>query len=140
MMRVHDERGSVTVWGVLIAVVLIMVIGITVDLTGQVNAQQRAHDLAQQAGRTAANQVQASQVMRGQSPQTDPAAARTAASNYLRAAGVDGSVTIAGPTTLSVHVTIVYQPKFLGTAGIGPKTVSGGATIQLSRVVNGALR
>ena len=31
MMRVHDERGSVTVWGVLIAVVLIMVIGITVD-------------------------------------------------------------------------------------------------------------
>jgi len=140
MMRVHDERGSVTVWGVLIAVVLIMVIGITVDLTGQVNAQQRAHDLAQQAGRTAANQVQASQVMRGQSPQIDTAAARTAASNYLRAAGVDGSVTITGPTTLSVHVTIVYQPKFLGTAGIGPKTVSGDATIQLSRVVNGALR
>ena len=140
MMRVHDERGSVTVWGVLIAVVLIMVIGITVDLTGQVNAQQRAHDLAQQAGRTAANQVQASQVMRGQSPQIDTAAARTAARNYLRAAGVDGSVTITGPTTLSVHVTIVYQPKFLGTAGIGPKTVSGDATIQLSRVVNGALR
>lgn len=140
MMRVHDERGSVTVWGVLIAVVLIMVIGITVDLTGQVNAQQRAHDLAQQAGRTAANQVQASQVMRGQSPQIDTAAARTAASNYLRTAGVDGSVTITGPTTLSVHVTIVYQPKFLGTAGIGPKTVSGDATIQLSRVVNGALR
>lgn len=140
MMRVHDERGSVTVWGVLIAVVLIMVIGITVDLTGQVNAQQRAHDLAQQAGRTAANQVQASQVMRGQSPQIDTAAARTAASNYLRTAGVDGSVTITGPTTLSVHVTIVYQPKFLGTAGIGPKSVSGDATIQLSRVVNGALR
>ena len=93
-----------------------------------------------QAGRTAANQVQASQVMRGQSPQIDTAAARTAASNYLRAAGVDGSVTITGPTTLSVHVTIVYQPKFLGTAGIGPKTVSGDATIQLSRVVNGALR
>ena len=60
-MRHHDERGSVTVWGVLIALVITMVIGITVDLTGQVNAQQRAHDLAQQAGRTAANQVQAGQ-------------------------------------------------------------------------------
>ena len=47
---------------------------------------------------------------------------------------------ITGPTTLSVHVTIVYQPKFLGTAGIGPKTVSGDATILLSRVVNGATR
>jgi len=139
-MRRDDERGSVTVWGVLIALVLVSVIGIAVDLTGQVNAQQRAHDLAQQVGRTAANQVQASQVMRGQSPQIDTAAARTAALGYLHAAGVDGSVQITGPSTLSVHVTIVYQPKFLGTAGIGPKTVSGDANIQLSRVVNGAPR
>jgi len=137
-MRQRDERGSVTVWGVLIALILTLVIGITVD--GQVNAQQRAHDLAQQAGRTAANQVQASQLMRGQSPQIDTAAARTAAAAYLHAAGVEGSVSITGPTTLSVHVTIVYQPKFLGTAGIGPKTVSGDATILLSRVVNGAPR
>ena len=140
MMRHHDERGSVTVWGVLIALVITMVIGITVDLTGQVNAQQRAYDLAQQAGRTAANQVQAGQIMRGQSPQIDTAAARTAAAAYLHAAGVEGSVSITGPTTLSVHVRIAYQPKFLGTAGIGPKTVSGDATILLSRVVNGAPR
>ena len=139
-MRHHNERGTVTVWGVLIALVLLLVIGITVDLTGQVNAQQRAHDLAQQAGRTAANHVQAKQVMHGQTPQIDTAAARTAASAYLRAAGVEGTVSISGPTTLSVHVTVVYQPKFLGTAGIGPKTVSGDATIELSRVVNGAPR
>ena len=139
-MRRRDERGSVTVWGVLIALILTLVIGITVDLTGQVNAQQRAHDLAQQAGRTAANQVQAGPIMRGQSPQIDTAAARTAAAAYLHAAGVEGSVSITGPTTLSVHVTIVYQPKFLGTAGIGPKAVSGDATILLSRVVNGAPR
>lgn len=139
-MRRYDERGSVTVWGVLIALVLVAVIGITVDLTGQVNAQQRAHDLAQEAGRTAANQVQATQIMRGQSPRIDTAAARTAALSYLHAAGVDGTVQITGPTTLTVHVSIVYQPKFLGTAGVGPKTVSGDATIQLSRVVNGAPR
>ena len=139
-MRRHDERGSVTVWGVLIAMVLISVIGITVDLSGQVNAQQRAHDLAQQAGRTGANQVQASQIMRGQAPQIDTTAARTAAAAYLHAAGVAGSVSISGPTTLSVHVVIVYQPKFLGAIGIGPKTVSGDATILLSRVVNGATR
>ena len=140
MMRRHDERGSVTVWGVLIAVILISVIGITVDLTGQVNAQQRAHDLAQQAGRTAANQVQASQIMLGQSPRIDTAAARSAAAAYLDSAGVDGSVSITGPTSLSVHVTIVYQPKFLGSVGIGPKTVRGDAVILLSRVVNGAPR
>lgn len=127
-------------WGVLIALVLVLVIGITVDLTGQVNAQQRAHDLAQQAGRTAANQVQGSQIMRGQSPQIDAGAARAAAQGYLSAAGVEGTVQIIGPTTLSVRVTVAYQPKFLGAVGIGPKTVSGDATIQLSRVVNGATR
>ena len=140
MMRARDERGSVTLWGVLIALVLVTVIGITVDLTGQVNAQQRAHNLAQQAGRTAANQVQGSQIMRGQSPQIDASAARTAAQGYLAAAGVEGTVQITGPTTLSVRVTVSYQPKFLGAVGIGPKTVSGDATIQLSRVVNGATR
>jgi Flp pilus assembly protein TadG len=139
MMR-HDEKGSVTVWGVLIALVLVSVIGITVDLTGQVNAQQRAHDLAQQAGRAAANQVQASQIMHGQSPQIDTAAARTVALSYLHAAGVDGTVQITGPTTLCVHVLVRYQPGFLGTVGIGPETVSGDATVQLSRIVNGAPR
>lgn len=138
MTRRRDERGSVTVWAVLIALILVLVIGITVDLTGQVNAQQRAHDLAQQAGRAAANRVQAAQIMRGESPQIDAAAARSAAQSYLSAAGVQGGVQITGPTTLAVHVTVVYQPRFLGTAGIGPKTVSGDATVQLSRVVNGA--
>ena len=140
MMHQRDERGSVTVWGALIALVLITVIGITVDLTGQVNAQQRAHDLAQQAGRTAANQVQAAQIMRGQSPQIDTAAARAAAGAYLAAAGVEGTVRITGPASLSVNVSVEYQPRFLGAIGVGAKTVSGDATIQLSRIVNGAPR
>ena len=53
----RNERGAVvTVWVALLMTVLVAVIGITVDLTGQVNALQRAHDLAQQAGRAAANQ------------------------------------------------------------------------------------
>jgi hypothetical protein len=119
MMRHHDERGSVTVWGVLIALVITMVIGITVDLTGQVNAQQRAHDLAQQAGRTAANQVQAGQIMRGQSPQIDTAAARTGRNGLPACRRRRGQREHHGPTTLSVHVRIVYQPKFLGTAASG---------------------
>ena len=50
-MRQRDERGSVTVWGVLIALIITLVIGITVDLTGQVNAQQRAHDWIDGPGR-----------------------------------------------------------------------------------------
>ncbi len=135
-----DERGMVTVWGVLITLVLILVIGITVDLTGQVNAQQRAHDIAQQAARAAANQVQATQAMTGLTPTVDTGQAQAAAAGYLSAAGVTGTVTITGPTTLQVHVSYVYQPKFLGAFGMGPKPVSGDASVQLTRVVNGVPR
>lgn len=47
----RGERGSVTVWMVLIVMVLTMVIGIAVDLSGQVNAKRRAGDVAAQAAR-----------------------------------------------------------------------------------------
>ena len=49
----RGERGSVTVWMVLIVMVLTMVIGIAVDLSGQVNAKRRAGDVAAQAARAA---------------------------------------------------------------------------------------
>lgn len=138
---VNDERGAVvTVWVALLMSVLIAVLGITVDLTGQVNAQQQAHDLATQAGRAAANQSRIDRAMQGQTPQIDPVAAQQAATSYLAAAGVAGTVTVTSPTTLTIHVTSRYQPRFLGAFGVGAKTVSGDATIDLTRVLNGAPR
>jgi len=139
--RGRDERGAVvTVWVALLMTVLIAVVGITVDLTGQVNAQQRAFDLAQQAGRAAANQTRVGLAMEGRPPEIDPGAAQQAAASYLSAAGVSGTVTITGPITLEVHVTTNYQPTFLGALGIGAKTVSGDASVDLTRVVNGVPR
>ena len=137
----RDERGAVvTVWVAMLMTVLVAVVGITVDLTGQVNAQQRAFDLAQQAGRAAANQTLVGLAMQGQAPEIDPAEAQRAAADYLSAAGVTGTITITGPTTLVVRVTTTYQPTFLGTLGVGAKTVSGDANVDLTRVVNGAPR
>jgi Flp pilus assembly protein TadG len=136
----RNERGAITVWVAMAVSILVLVIGITVDLTGQVNAQQRAFDLAQQAGRSAANQVNAGQAMQGQTPTIDIVAASSAAAGYLHAAGVDGTVTVTGPTSLHVHVATVYQPRFLGAAGVGPKTVSGDIDVALARVVNGTQR
>lgn len=138
-MKRH-ERGSATVWGVLLALVLTLVVGITVDLTGQVNAQQRALDLAQQAGRAAANEVEAAPAMQGRLPVVELAAARAAAARYLAASHVQGSVTATGPASLRVHVSTTYQPVFLGAVGFGPKTVTGQVDVTLARVVNGAER
>lgn len=120
--------------------VLILVIGMTVDLTGMVNAQQRAHDIAAQAARAAANQVAAESTMQGVAATVDPAKAQTAAQAYLAAAGVSGTVSVTGPASLTVTVQITYQPRFLGSVGVGPKTVTGSASVTLSRVFNGVPR
>lgn len=136
--RRRAEPGmAVTVWAALLVTVLVALIGITVDLTGQVNSKQRAYDLAQQAGRAAANQALISQAMQGQTPDLDPAAASDAATGYLNAAGVTGTVTLTGPNTLAVTVTTVYQPTFAGAFGVGAQTMTGRATVDLARVVNG---
>jgi Flp pilus assembly protein TadG len=136
----RDERGAITVWVAMAISILVLVIGITVDLTGQVNAQQHSFEMAQQAGRAAANQVATSQVMAGDNPTIDISAASTAAASYLTAAAVEGEVTVTGPTSLHVHVTTVYQPRFLGSVGVGAKTVSGDTDVELARVVNGTQR
>lgn len=141
MKRTGDERGaSASVWMAMLVTIIVLAIGIAVDLTGLVNAQQRTFDLAQQAGRAGTNQVQVGQAMQGINPDIDLATARTAALGYLRAAGVTGSVTITGPRSLHVHATATYQPKFLGVIGLGPRQVSGDADISLARVVNGGER
>lgn len=139
-MRTNERGAAASVWIALLVLVLGLVIGITVDLTGQVNAQQRAVDIAQQAGRAAANQVQSAQAMQGRSPAIDIAAARTAAAAYLASTGVQGTVTVTGPQSLHVHVATTYQPRFLGTIGIGPRSVNGDTDVSLSRVVNGVQR
>ena len=70
---------------------MIMLVGLAVDLGGQVHAQQRAHDVAAQAARAGGQQVQAAPAIAGRATlSVDVAAARSAAQDYLAAAGVDG--------------------------------------------------
>ncbi len=137
MIGKHSERGAAgTAWMALLVMVMALTIGISVDLTGLVNAKQRAFDLAQQAGRAAGNQVQAGQAILGETPSLDLDAAATAAADFLTGSGAVGTVTITGPQTLHIRVTTVYQPKVLPL--IGARTVAGEADISLTRVVDGA--
>ncbi len=135
----HDERGSVTVWMALAALAMVLIVGIAVDLGGQIHAQQRASDIAAQAARTAGNQVHATTAMRGQPVTVDADRARTAAETYLRTAGVTGTARV---SNADLHVTaqITYQPVFLGAAGIGPQQVTGEASARLARAVEGTER
>lgn len=139
MTRHRDERGAVTVWLAGASVLMVSIIGITVDLGGQLHAKERAHTIAAQAARTGAEQITAD-AMLGTKPTLDVGRARTAANSYLRAAGVNGTVSVSGGVRVTVTVVDTYQPLFLSSIGVGTLTVSASSTAELKRALDGSER
>lgn len=139
MTQRRDERGAVTVWLAGASVLMVSVIGITVDLGGQLHAKERAHTIAAQAARIGAEQITAD-AMLGTKPTLDVGQARTAANAYLRAAGVDGTVSVSDGLRVTVTVVDTYQPLFLGSIGVGTLTVSASSTAELKRAQKGSER
>jgi Flp pilus assembly protein TadG len=133
----RDERGSISLWMVTASFVMMVLVGLAVDLGGQVHAQQRAHDIAAEAARTGGEQVQAAPAIEGRYVGVDTAAARIAAEQYLAAAGVTGTVRITGGDTITVEVTDTYTPDFLNFIGIGDLTVTSDASARLVRSLGG---
>src|SRR3546814_13290745 len=104
MTRRHTERGAISIWVVTATIVMMTLVGLAVDLGGQVHAQQRAHDVAAQAARAGGQQVEAAPAVEGRYVALDTAAALRAAERYLVAAGVEGTVTITGGKIGRAHV------------------------------------
>jgi len=132
-----DDRGSVSLWLATASFAMIFLVGLTVDLGGQVHAQQRAHDLAGQAARAGGQRVLAGPAIEGDRLHVDTASARAASLAFLRAAGTTGTVVVAGGDTLTVRVTDTYQTRFLGLIGLNRLTVTGEASARLVRSLGG---
>ena len=62
----RQERGSISIWLVTTGFAMIVLVGLAVDLGGQVHAQQHARAVADQAARTGGQQLQAPVAVRGQ--------------------------------------------------------------------------
>lgn len=137
-MRCRDERGSVSLWMLTATLVMIVLTGLAVDLGGQVHAKQRAQDIAAQAARAGGQQVQAAPAIEGRDLTVDAAAARSAAQGYLTGAGVQGTVTVTGGDTITVHVSDHYSPTFLGF--LGDLKVTGHASARIIRSLGGTER
>ena len=135
--RGRDERGSISIWMVTSSFVMMVLVGLAVDLGGQVHTQQRARDIAAQAARTGGQQVQAAPAIEGRYLNVDVSAARSAAEAYVSAAGIDGTVSISGGDTITVDVTDTYEPRFLALLGIDHLNVTGTATARLVRSLGG---
>jgi Flp pilus assembly protein TadG len=96
------ERGSVLIWFVITAPVLLLLAVLVVDGGAKIKAGEQASNYSAEAARAATIAV-------GPSPAggtLDTRAAVQAAKAYLSAAGVQGTVTVTGPATVSVSVTV----------------------------------
>lgn len=136
---VQAERGSISMWFALSAFVMVVLVGLAVDLSGQVHAQQHARGVAAEAARAGGQQINAPGGIRGTAANANTALAVNAAQAHLSAAGLTGMVSVeGGGTRLVVTTSGVYHPKFLGIIGIGSMPVTGSAEARIVRAVQGS--
>ncbi len=131
------ERGSVGVFVIVIATSFLIMVGLAVDVAGHIHAMQEARAVAREAARVGGQQVQMATGVRGRGAVTDPARAATAAQAYLYQAGVPGSASVTGPTSISVNVISTYPTKFLLIVGVGSLSATGTAQARITRSVEG---
>ena len=132
-----DDRGSVSAWAALAAVGSILLVGLVVDLGGQLTVQQHARAVAAQAARAGSERLDAPAAIQGRSASVDVAAAKSAASDYLTAAGVEGTATVQDGTTVTVTVRDTYDTVFLSVIGIGRLEVTGTGSARVIRTFGG---
>lgn len=113
----RDERGSASIWAILvIAGAFTVLLGLVVDGGRVIDERVAASRAAAQAARAGADALSAASVRNG-SDAVDAEAARARAQSYLRDAGMDGTVSVAGDT-VTVRVTAESENQILGVIGV----------------------
>ncbi|MGH2604470.1 MAG: pilus assembly protein TadG-related protein, partial [Dehalococcoidia bacterium] len=111
-LRARGERGSVSAFVAVIALGLLMVAGLVYDGGQVLAAQATARDLAANAARAGAQEIDLDALRADGVPLLDPDRAVTAARDYLTAAGAEGDVVVEG-TTITVTATIRQEMRIL---------------------------
>lgn len=93
-------------------------------------AQQMAYRTAEKAARLAADQLSTASLRSDGNVAVDESAAIRAGEDYLRAAGVDGSVDVENGGTVTVTATTTVDMKVLSGIGIGSIDVEEQASAQ----------
>ena len=113
----RDERGSASIWAILvIAGAFTVLLGLVVDGGRVIDERVAASRAAAQAARAGADALSVVSVRNG-SDAIDAEAARARAQTYLRRAGMDGTVSVAGDR-VTVRVTGESKNQILGVIGV----------------------
>ena len=129
--RLHDERGSTTMFMIVIVVGLLLAVGLVVDGGQKVAAQEQAQSVAEAAARAAAGSVSGTSVS-GAAPVINPNTATGAAQSYINAAGLTGTTSISG-TTVTVSATASRPTIFLSALGINSLSSTKTATAEIQK-------
>ncbi|WP_216842585.1 pilus assembly protein TadG-related protein [Arthrobacter sp. NEB 688] len=129
-----------SIWLATMSIAMLVLVGLAVDLGGQVRAQQQARALAAQAARAGGEQLDTAAAVRGDAARPDAARAARAARTVLTSAGVSGTVRVSGGTRVSVDVRDTYRTLFLGVIGLDDLSVSGHGTARITRSIEGVER
>lgn len=104
--RLAGERGSVSAFVAVIALGLVMVAGLVYDGGQVLSAQATARDLAGNAARAGAQELDLDVLRAEGVARLDPGRASAAAEDYLAENGVEGSVVVDGA---DITVTVLVQ-------------------------------
>jgi outer membrane protein TolC len=107
--------------------------GLAVDGGRKLNGLAEARDLADNAARVGAQQVDVDAYRTTGVPSLDPGAASSAANAYLSTTGNSGAVSVAGDT-ITVTVTLTITPRLLP----GTMTVSATESATAEAAVTGS--
>lgn len=129
-----DEAGSVSLFLVVAVLGILIAVGLVVDGGQKLRATQRADDTAAEAARAAVQSVQPASTVRGNAPRVNATEAISAGQQYLRRAGVTGTVSVIGDR-VRVTTSSSFNPAFLSLIGLGTQTVAGHAEARLARGV-----
>lgn len=126
-MSSRSDSGQVTVFVVGIMAALLLLAGLVVDGGDVLAARRVAIDNAEAAARAGAQAISLSTYRSTGRIVLDPAAAEAAAHAYLRGAGENGTVAVAGDT-VTVTVDLRQPLAILSIVGVPSLTVTGTGT------------
>jgi Flp pilus assembly protein TadG len=127
----EDDRGVVTLMLVVFALALLLSVGLVVDGGVKLRAVQQADQVAAEAARAAAQQIDVAGVQAGGAPRLRTADAAAAGQAVLAAAGATGAVAPRADGSVEVTASITRPTVFLGLVGVAEVTGSGRATADL---------
>lgn len=127
LRRSAADRGSGTALGMFLILIVLALAGTVLEAGNAMRASAHATDVAQQAARAGADQLDLTALRTDGTVRLDPVAAQAAATAYLRQVGETGAVQ-ATPANVTVTVTITRPRVLLPLVGVKTVTLTSTAT------------